>query len=380
MEGQVIKRFGYSLVSIVLILGILLSGCAAPKPAAPAQAPAQTPSAQTPSSPAIQPSREQVLLEAAKKEGEVMMWTYSYDRPNDFEALWKEKYPSIKLTVWDASRATDGINRQVEEAKAGRHTVDLVIWPAVDMGLAVQAGVLQEYEWPNTKNWTDQPQSKLTRNITVGGRAPVYNTELVAPADVPKSWDDINNVKWRGKAMISTSAREIPMGMAYVFGGGKLDWDKSFTFWREVLDKTRPVQVTGFTGPMERIAAGELPIFLVAALEGSVFKYLAKGAPLAIAPVNASGALNSIAVTKNAPHPNAAKLLADFLSSTEGLLSYTSAIPGCTVLDPVANPKTRAYQYFQKAGMKITVLPSDLMTTENNAKSSQFWVQDLYKR
>ena len=373
------KGICYWLVLSIVLAGLGLSACASQKGTGPVAAP-ERPSVQTPASPAPQLNREQKLIEDAKKEGKVVLWTYTWERPNALEKLFKEKYPFLEFTIWDASRATDAIARQIEEAKVGRYSADLVIYPFVDTTPLREAELLVEYDWPNTKGWTAQPPHNFWRIITVGGRAPVYNTDLLAPAEVPKSWEDLKDARWRGKAMISTSARDIPMTMAYVFGGGKLDWDKSFSFWKEVVDKTKPIVVSGFTQPMERIAAGEVPLFLISALEGSIMNLLYKGAPLGIAPVEAGGAPNAIALMKNAPHPAAAKLLADFFSSEQGLLAYAEVIKGATLTSPEVNKKTRAFQYYQKSGMKMTVLPSELMTPENNLKSSEFWVRGLYGR
>src|SRR5208283_1910374 len=64
----------------------------------------------------------------------------------------------------------------------------------------------------------------------------------------------------------------------------------------------------------------------------------AQGAPVAWIPMQpAMGVLSVISATKDAPHPNAGKLLIDFLSSPEGQALYRDAdyIP----VDPAVAPK-----------------------------------------
>ncbi|MBM2832320.1 MAG: hypothetical protein HW414_1372, partial [Dehalococcoidia bacterium] len=257
------------------------------------------------------------------------------------------------------------------------YSVDVVLYPTVDMTLAQAAGLLQDYDFPGSEKWISQPPHKQFRNIAAGGRAPVFNTKLLPLADAPKSWDALKDTKWRGNAFISTSAREIPMGMAFLLGDGKtLEWEKSFAFWREVLDKARPAKVSGFSAPMERLIAGEVTLFTIAALQGTL-NNIYKGAPLGISPVTGYSAPDSIALVRNAPHPNAAKLLIDFFIH-EGLIDYVNTVQE-EAFDPELNKKTKTYLYYQKEGVKMIPLPAEFMTPENNDKSSKFWVEDLYK-
>lgn len=364
-------------VTIILVLGSVLAACAAPQAPAPAPTPSPSPSP-TPSPGPSQMTREQQLIEAAKQEGEVILWTFTWQPGSDFEKRFKEKYPFLKLTVWDAPRATAAIEKQIEEAKVGRYSVDVVLYPAVDMTSAVEGGLLEDYDFPHTEQWHSQPPHMHFRNIAAGGRAPVYNTNLLAPAEAPQSWDDLKDTKWRGRSMISTSAREIPMGIAYILGDKKeLNWDASFSFWREVVEKAQPLKVSGFSAPMERVVAGEVPLFVIAALQ-TTQSLIARGAPLGIAPVDGFSALDAIALVKNAPHPNSAQLLIDFFA-TDGLIDYADTVRE-EVLDPEMNKKTLTYQYYQRFGVTMTVLPAEFQTPEGNKKSSDFWVKDLYER
>jgi iron(III) transport system substrate-binding protein len=309
-------------------------------------------------------------------EGEVIAWTFTWQPGSPFEKRFKEKYPFLNLTIWDAPRATTAIAKQIEEAKVGRYSVDVVLYPAVDMSSAMEGGLLEDYDYPGTEHWSSQPSHKQFRNIAAGGRAPVYNTKLLTPSEVPKSWEDLIDKRWRGRSMISTSAREIPMGIAYVLGKGELDWEKSFSFWREVVEEARPFKVSGFSAPMQRVTAGEVPLFVIAALQ-TTQTMISRGAPLGIAPVEGFAALDAIALVKNAPHPNAAQLLIDFFAS-EGLVDYADTVRE-TVLDPELNKRTKTQMYYDRSGVKMAVLPVEFMTPENNKKSSDFWVKELHQ-
>ncbi|MBM2831724.1 MAG: fbpA 2 [Dehalococcoidia bacterium] len=378
-KGEAMKRFGFLVVVFGLLISVLVSACAAPKETAPV-AP-QKPGTTTPTPSAPQLTAEQQLMEAAKKEGEVSFWTHTWAAPgNAFETAWKAKYPGIKLIVWEASTASEAIARMSEEAKVGRRSVDVVIFPDVDITSAITGGLLQEYEWPNTRGWDHQPNSKIIRNIDTQGRAPVYNTKVVTLAESPKTYNDLKDAKWAGKAMISTSGRDTPIATAYIFGeGGNLDWDKSFAYWREVVAKAKPRIVTGYTEPLGSLAAGEVGLFMWVSLKSTI-QLIWKGAPLGIAALEKTPASNtSIGIVKNAPHPNAARLLADFFTSSEGALAHSETVVAM-VFDPVAAQKAKVGAELKRWGVTLVPLPPELMTAENNIKAVDFWTKDLLRR
>lgn len=373
------KKLSYPVLSLVLAFALVLSACGKPQtPTAP------TPSGASPTQPTTSASPltpEQQLYEAAKKEGEVIFWTHTWSTPgNPFETAWKEKYPGIKLSIWESSTASEAMARMIEEAKVGRHSVDVVIFPDVDITSLLTASQLQEYDWPNTKGWPHQPDSKIIRNIDTMGRAPVYNTKVVATADIPKTYDALKDAKWKGKALISTSGRDTPIATAYLFGkDGKLDWDKSFAYWREVVAKASPRIVSGYTEPLGTLAAGEAGLFLWTSLKSTI-QLIWKGAPIGIAALETTPASNtSIGIVKNAPHPNAARLLADFFTSTEGALAHSNTVVA-VVFDPVAAKRSKVGAELDRWGIKLVPLPPELMTAENNTKAMDFWTKDLLRR
>ena len=86
-----------------------------------------------------------------------------------------------------------------------------------------------------------------------------------------------------------------------------------------------------------------------------------------------------IAVAKDAPHPNAARLLADFLTSTEGQILYCNAATN-TAVDPEAAKKTRANLEFARRGIELAEIPLEFATEANFQKSTDFWMTLLARR
>ncbi|MBI4302817.1 MAG: extracellular solute-binding protein [Chloroflexi bacterium] len=364
------RKPAYSVVLLAVLLGLIVSACAAPK--APTPAPTPAPAAASPAPAARQLTREQRLIEGAKKEGEVVIFVGSSEL-GELEQRFQAAYPFLKLRVYYANEFVL-TTRITQENTAGRHTADVLTGPAVRNIYA--AGLLTEYDFPNTTGWTGQPGHKYYRNFAASGRIVAYNTDLVSPAEVPKSWDDVKSTKWAGRTWVSTGSYDSPIYWAYLWReNDKLNWDKSFAYWEEVIRNTKAGAVTGFSAPLGRMAAGEIAFFPGVSTSGTM-RLMAQGAPLGIAPLPVPASGIEIALLKNAPHPNAAQLLVDWFTSTEGLLTYVNPTMQL-VLNPELQTKARGNRFLYGLGISPVVVPSELFSDENLKKSQTFWLKLL---
>ncbi|MDP2744679.1 MAG: extracellular solute-binding protein, partial [Dehalococcoidia bacterium] len=303
------------------------------------------------------------------------LWTHSWQVGGPMQKAFEAKYPFVKFTVWDASRATNAIARLVEEAKIGKHAADVVIFPDVDFLALAETGLHQPRDWGN-KGWPSQPPNNDFVNLSDALFFPMYNTELVPASEAPKSFNDLKNTKWRGRAAISSSGRGIPLVTGYILGEGKVDFEKAETFWRDVVANTRPRLMSGYGGPLELLAAGEFAILLMSA-SSTATELMWRGAPLAPAALEAAPTYgNVMGYLKDAPHPNAAQLLMNFLTSAEGNLAYSND-RAIMALQPEAAKLARANQYYDKFGIKVLSVPNEINITANTERSSRFWSVDM---
>ena len=155
------------------------------------------------------PDRTARLIAGAKKEGTVSL--YSSATLADQSLLigaFQAKY-GIKVQQWRGS-SEDIRNRAVTEYAGGRYDVDVAETAGPSMEAMVREQLLQPVTTPAAeplvpqaryphKSWT---ATRLT--IFVGA----YNTNLVKPADVPKSYEDLRDPKWKGKLGIETEDSE----------------------------------------------------------------------------------------------------------------------------------------------------------------------------
>ena len=138
-----------------------------------------------------------------------------------------------------------------------------------------------------------------------------YNTKLVAEKDAPKSWFDLLDPKWHSKIMI-----EILDYRLYAGWEQKLGLEQASKL-AEGLARQKIALRRGASQIAELLAAGESPLAQAYVHHLEVLK--AKGAPVEwIRTFDPLVALRgAVAISANAPHPNAARLFVDFYLSKE---------------------------------------------------------------
>jgi iron(III) transport system substrate-binding protein len=347
----------FVLLAVILVASLML-GCAQPTPApTPAPSPAPSPQKPEPAPPPAKPTPSQLeqIIAQAKEEGEVVI---SGSNAHDYERVlegFKDKYPFIQLKGMTTNTAKT-VNRVMMEAKAGRVSID-VFGTSDDGGFALaKEGVLQKpaLEFPHLRDFVHrtklQPSSGLFVVLSLTPRTQgVYNTDLVPPDEVPTSWEEMADLKWKGQTIVSSSSEELPGRLAYLWRkDGEMDWERSLAFW-EKLFQQEPLITTGFSRGGEQVAAGERAVFWFRPPGKAVHAHLA-GAPIDMFafPTFISG-FRSVGIIKGAPHPAAAWLLIDYLTSPQGQWEYSDLF----VVLPL-NPKTpelsRAVQHMMAAG------------------------------
>ncbi|MDP2744653.1 MAG: extracellular solute-binding protein, partial [Dehalococcoidia bacterium] len=224
-----------------------------------------------------------------------------------------------------------------------------------------------------------QPNHNFWRIHQISLRIPMYNTKLVAPADVPQKWEDLNNAKWRGKAIISRSGADYVLHHAWLLGdltekGANLD--NAAKFWKEVVATTRPAVGSGFKGPLEQLVVGDVSIMLMAAATTGLYN-IRTGAPIDFVPIKkVAGGTWGLALTSKAQHPNAAKLFLDFLTTEEGALIHSNTSPNPTY-QPEAAKKSYANQFFTSRGIVWGEVPEELASDADLIRASDLWLKEI---
>lgn len=328
-------------------------------------------------SPASSSSLQDQMIAQAKKEGEVV---FMGDLATELKTLMKgfsKQYPFIQFKAIDA-RSEETINRVAAEARAGRLSIDVSGMSLEDVEPLLKRNLLAKFESPHLKDFPAGTQP-LNGLYVIGQSDPiphgVYNTKLVPANEVPKSWDEILNPKWKGKIIVSRSRNELPAKLAWLMRkGNDLNWDGSFEFFKKLKQLDVVLGGPGINTHVSRLAAGEFSIFLFPA-SGSVLRLQRKGAPVKlIAFPKLFGDYEIWTIFKNSAHPASAWLLVDYLLSPEGQFEYTDTVNAVLPLNKKAKPGKLAQSVISQG---VTQENSDLMEPD---KILQVFTEEVLKK
>lgn len=254
------------------------------------------------------PDRMQRLIEGAKKEGTLTL--YTSQTPDDVAVIistFEKKY-GIKVRLWRGS-SEDILQRSVVENRAKRYEADVYETNGPEMEALSRENLLQPIESPVFADLIPEavaPKSWIgTRlNIITGA----INTNQVKKADAPKSYEDLKDPKWKGK--LGIEAGDADWFATVVTAMGE---EKGLKLFKDIV-ATNGVSVRkGHTLLANLVSSGEIPVSLTVYLyKANQFK--TKGAPIDsfILPP-AVGRVNGVGVAAQSPHPHAAILFFDFL-------------------------------------------------------------------
>lgn len=279
--------------------------------------------------------RHERLAAGAKKEGELIVYTSA--QADDIGAVAKafEAKYGVKVQMWRAG-SEKVMQRAIQEARAGRHAVDVVETNGPELEMLSREKVLQAVKSPHHADLI--APAMRPHGEWVGTRLNVfalaYNTKQVKREELPKSFAELTHPRWKGRLGIEADDQDWLAGVLRQLG--EAEGTKIF---RDLV-KTNGISVRrGHTLLTQLVVSGEVPLAL------TVYNYKAEqlknqGAPidwfvLGRAPARANG----VAVARRAPHPHAALLFYDFEISEEGqrILAKRDFVPTSKKVDTPLN-------------------------------------------
>jgi iron(III) transport system substrate-binding protein len=196
------------------------------------------------------------------------------------------------------------------EHRAGRHEVDAIETSAAEMESLHREKLLREVRSPHLADIV--PAALRPHREWVGDRFNVivagYNTKLVRKEELPKTYEDFSNPRWKGRLGIESDDAVWFGALANVMGE-----QKAIKLFRDMVTTNGVSVRKGHTLLANLVVTGEVPFAL------TLYHYKAKqlkrdGAPLDwyVIPPGFARFLGT-GVMKRAPHPHAAVLFMDFM-------------------------------------------------------------------
>ena len=308
--------------------------------------------------------REQKLVQEAKREGTLVLYTSL--APTESTPLGKafEKKYAIKVEIWRAV-SEKIVQRVVTEGHAKRHAFDVVETNAPELEALSRENLLGAFHSPY---FVDLPPFALPAHrqwaadrMTVYGVA--YNTNLIKREDLPKTYEGFLDPKWKGKIGVEATDGDWMSAMLKAMGN-----ERGNAFMQK-LAQLRPDVRKGHILLAELVSAGEVPVGLTI-YQSNAITLKRRGGPInwvAMDPVITRP--QAIGVAKNALHPHAALLFADFVLSPEG-----QALLESMGRSPLS---TRIKSEFSH--MKYTMI-DPVSVLDDSAKWDKMWNELFVKR
>ncbi|OIQ94197.1 iron-utilization periplasmic protein precursor [mine drainage metagenome] len=261
------------------------------------------------------------IIVAAKKEGTVTVYaSIAQTDMNSLVHMFETQY-GIKVNVW-RSGSDEVLYRAITETNAKTYKVDLIYDPVTELEALSRENILQPLNSPTFKDLQPGSVSKKQdrANVLISVFVQGYNTKALKKKDLPKSFKDLLDPKWKGK--LGIEAKEASWFGATVKAMG--DEAAGIKLFHDIAAKNGISMRKGHSLMKNMVIAGEVPLSL------TVYTYMVdqakrKGAPIdwfAIEPVIARA--NAIGVARHAPHPNAALLFYEFLLGTDAQKLFAS--------------------------------------------------------
>ena len=183
-----------------------------------------------------------------------------------------------------------------------------------------EEGLLASYESEQTRDWPDLFKDPLNRWHGFGIRARViaYNTNKVSVDEAPKSLEDCLDSKWKGRIVMASPESGTT-------GGDVASWFAHYGSEKatEILRALKANEiriVSGNSTAVKMVYTGQADICFTDT--DDVYAAQRNGYPVALNLLKQGdqGPLaipNTAALIKNAPHPEQAKVLLDFILSEE---------------------------------------------------------------
>lgn len=249
------------------------------------------------------------ILEAAKKEGGVSLYSSASTGPSNALAETFDKEYGIQVEVYRAG-SSDVATRVEQEESARRTQADVLIIEEPALSLLRQ--YLAEYDSPDREDIADEFKAPETTLIRMYVAQLAWNTERVSGPEAPKDWEELMDTKWSGRiGSLDPHVTSVTLGwqelMKELYGDEFLP----------AFGANKPTLYASTNAMSQAIASGEIDLGITNSF--GVIQLAQTGAPIeGVIPPSTLLMGGYLAVFAKAPHPNAARLLVDYACSAPG--------------------------------------------------------------
>jgi iron(III) transport system substrate-binding protein len=258
--------------------------------------------------------RGERLVAKAREEGTLTLYTSMATTESAPLAQAFEKKFGVKVQLWRAL-SENVLQRALTEARGHRRTMDVVETNAPEVEALAREQVVALFHSPHLADlpaWAIPSHRRWfsdRASLWVTG----YNTASVKREELPGTLEGFADPTWKGRLSLEATDSDWMYGVINHMGE-----ERGREFFRK-LSALKPEMRKGHILVAQLVAAGELLVCLTI-YSSNADSIKSKGGPIDWLPIEPLvGRPQALALAKNAPHPHAALLFADFILSPEGM-------------------------------------------------------------
>jgi iron(III) transport system substrate-binding protein len=259
--------------------------------------------------------RSKILTDGAKKER--VVYYYGSTSMGDMQDLFKgfsQQYPFIEVR-YTRLGAPALVSRVSSEYQGGAYNADVVSVRGTLFPELISKQIVSKYKSPLTsflrKGFADNDGYLV--GVFATGYTLIYNTTKVKPNEVPRSYEDLLDARWKNRLVMDREEYDWLAGIIDLMGE-----KKAIAFFKRLVDEQKLAFNRGHTLMTQLLAAGEYDLMVDGYVPNAV-QFKNARAPIDFVLTNPTLVKppQSIGVASRAPHPYAAALLIDYHLSKE---------------------------------------------------------------
>jgi iron(III) transport system substrate-binding protein len=312
----------------------------------------------------------QVDMEAAKKEGKVSWYTSTPIATAQKIAKAFEADTGIRVELF-RSGGTAVLSRFMQEYDAKRIAADVLTTsdPAAANAMA-QKGMFVPFKPKDFDKVPDAAKDKDGQHVAQRlNMITIYaRSDKIAAADIPKSWTDLTNAKYKGQMVFpNPSFTSLQVSVVGTLSK-KYGWD-----YYQKMQKNDVMVVQGNEQVLDMVKRGER-LIAAGALDSYAGDARAEGHKIvSIFPTDGTFVISSpTSIIKGSPNPNAAKAFADYMLS-EKVQKMFPEDGGYAARIDIAPPKD------SPAVKDLTILAVDFTQIDKDTPTIKEKFNDLFQ-
>lgn len=259
--------------------------------------------------------RSKLLIDGAKKER--VVYYYGSTSTADVQDLFKgfnQQYPFIEVR-YTRLGAPALVSKISSEYQGSVYNADVVSVRGTLFPELISKKIVTKYKSPLTqflrKGFADNDGYLLGLYAT--GYTLIYNTTKVKSNEVPRSYEDLLDPRWKGRLVMDREEYDWLAGIIDLMGE-----KKAVNFFKRLIDEQKLAFNRGHTLMTQLLAAGEYDLMVDGYVHNAV-QFKNARAPIDFVFTNPTliKPPQSLGITSKAPHPYAAALLIDYHLSKE---------------------------------------------------------------